>query len=220
MLWLSGLMGLLAVCAFTTLWFLPFRKNAKDDTPEDGSVALADALMGPNDEAAGGDDPVLQSTGSDDEAALETTAELPSVVARATCEAPDETILAEADAVGGCETTAFDPSDSDAFGDAGDDALHVTAVDTDVNIADWFSNDAGTPDFDGFDPQEDDLIVVWDDTDGDVPQVAVVHNDADPSLARVVLGDTLLAQFRTKSDAVYDQVPLVPLSKARALGWA
>jgi hypothetical protein len=90
----------------------------------------------------------------------------------------------------------------------------------DPSIGDWFASDETAPEFRDFDPAEDDLVVVWDDSLGPKPTVQIRHCNDDPALGQIVMDDVIVAQFRTKPDATYDHVPLIPFSAARTLGWA
>ena len=84
---------------------------------------------------------------------------------------------------------------------------------------DWFVSD-GTQDFADFDPEQDDLVVVWDDSDGAEPHVQVRRSEDDPELGHILMDDVIVAQFRTRAEVDHYQVALVPFSRARHLGWA
>lgn len=251
MLWLAGLMGLLAVGAFSLLWFLPMGSTKADPQTEDEDEIETSLEVGGADIAAGTkdsfDDAYARMAMADDGGPLAGDEVAPPAGEAGT---PDRDgmvfALAEWDDTADDEAAVDEMADEDAVFD------HAEAQDViadgrdgawdgdpdeewdhdldDVAVADeqmaeeldedWFAAGAGLADFEDFDPQEDDLVVVWDDSTGLVPHVQVVRNDADPALARVILGDTILAEFRTRADAVCDQVSLVPLSTARSLGWA
>ncbi len=215
MLWLAALMGLLAACAFSFLFYIAFRRPRTEDVFEE--ERMQDAM-------------------SDDSARPEenATAELPTVpaadVVADTWSGGDTDIAA--DEYEASDTAAFDlPARDERDRDEEDAAtMHaalavISATAPDLSAAvegedDWFATGEGTPVFDDFDPQEDDLVVVWDDTSGAEPSIQVRLSEDDATVTHVLMGDVIVAQVRTKADLVHDHVSLMPLSLARTLGWA
>lgn len=176
MLWLAALMGLLAACAFSFLFFLAFRRPRKDAVgTEDSAPAV------------------------EDNAALFVTDRSPDTASVGDLDGgPDPMVLRD-----------------DATSEE-DEAIDTNAP----GPSDWFAISDSTPEFDDFDPREDDLVVVWDDATGPEPRVQVRRSEDDPALSHVLMGDVIVAQFRTRANVDYQHVSLMPVSMARTLGWA
>lgn len=71
-----------------------------------------------------------------------------------------------------------------------------------------------------FDPQNDDLVLVWDDSRGACPKVTVSPNARNPSIAEVSLGDKLVARVASDAKIVTHRLSVMPRSRAARLGWA
>lgn len=76
-----------------------------------------------------------------------------------------------------------------------------------------------TTTIDDFDPDQDTLLFVWDDSEGAdaAPEVAIETDPDDPSRLQVLLGDALIAKVSGKVSLAQADVALMPLSSAQAL---
>lgn len=70
-----------------------------------------------------------------------------------------------------------------------------------------------------FDPETDDLVVVWDDSAGDEPDVRLAHNDDDPDHLELWAGTDLVARAPIGTGLTAERVALIPLSAAQDAGW-
>lgn len=223
MLWLAAVMGLLAACAFSFLIYVAVRRARTTEPWED--EAAFDAVL--TSDTAGADEhsgaalvsvpvkePFIEAATDDDF----DTAAVEDVIPQAT------------------DLSVFSGDDLQGADAEDTDAAAMSAVLSALNAAepdnvpspnaspevedDWFFTDGGMPRFDNFDPEEDDLVVVWDDADGTEPSVQVKLSDEDPAVSHILLGDMIVAQVRTRDNLSHDTVSLMPFSLARNLGWA
>lgn len=70
-----------------------------------------------------------------------------------------------------------------------------------------------------FDPQADDLVVVWDDRIGEAPDVRLAPSDTAPDLLELTIDDLVIARVPAASGLTVDHVALLPQTTAQALGW-
>lgn len=70
-----------------------------------------------------------------------------------------------------------------------------------------------------FDPETDDLVVVWDDSAGGEPDVRLAHNDDDPDYLELWAGTDLVARAPIGTGLTAERVALIPLSAALDAGW-
>lgn len=72
-----------------------------------------------------------------------------------------------------------------------------------------------------FEPEDDALIVVWDDSvEETAPQVEVLKDPARAGQMQVRMGSTVVAQVSGSAPVSVAALTTLPLSKARALGFA
>lgn len=269
MLWLAGLMGLLAACAFTFLWYMAFRRlrqryfasasaesDAEADDAEQSDVALAESSEDAHDTEF---DTAVEPDTNDD-AFLD-----PMILSEDYASAEEEEFDVHAfhtsawDAFDEVDEGTGERGDVEAVDEVSDPVLAIVSSEvaisetdeetdesmpglTDVaaRVAETGDNDRSAPvnaetaadeddwiaaatapeQFDEFDPQSDEFVVVWDDAAGQEPIVQVRRCDGDPALSDILLDDVVVARFRSKADVDADQLTLVPLSTARAIGWA
>ncbi|MBM1308953.1 hypothetical protein JQT66_02085 [Sulfitobacter mediterraneus] len=93
--------------------------------------------------------------------------------------------------------------------------------DTAANAADWIAQDQ-TVQIHDFESAEDALVLVWDDSDANVPEPQV-HMQEDPEETgqlQVWMGDRVIAQVGGPAPLAEADLALIPLSVARDLGFA
>jgi len=71
-----------------------------------------------------------------------------------------------------------------------------------------------------YDPKNDDLVLVWDDSRGACPKVTVSPNARNPRIAEVSLDDRLVARVASDAKIVTHRLSVMPRSRAARLGWA
>ena len=73
-----------------------------------------------------------------------------------------------------------------------------------------------------FEPRDDALICIWDDSDdsGAAPPVQIERDPARPDMLRVRLGNRVVAQVRGQGALAAADLSVMPLSSALALGFA
>ncbi len=71
-----------------------------------------------------------------------------------------------------------------------------------------------------YDPQNEDLLVVWDDRRRARPKVTVLPDTTNPSIAAVSLDNKLVARVATDWQIVAQRVCMMPRSRAARFGWA
>ena len=215
MLWIAGLMAVLAVGLLSLLRFIPLEARAQDEdvgaaTESDGPDEFDRLKLREGPEA--GEEPEAQAPDeapSTDAVTAEDAAQEPPIEPDATPDIQPGTV---ADPVMRAEDEKGEGMDEDTPGDEsrGRDA---------ADASDWIAS-ATEQDLAAYDPDEDDLVLVWDDSSGPEPGIHLARDDADPALTNVVMGDVIVAQVRTKDDRLPDHISIVPLSTAQSLGWA
>lgn len=70
-----------------------------------------------------------------------------------------------------------------------------------------------------FDPSSEDLVLVWDDTTGDEPDVTLFQNPDNPELMEIRIGESVMAQVPADTNLTSDNIATIPLSAAQAIGW-
>lgn len=121
--------------------------------------------------------------------------------------------------------------DSDARdflnGGGGDDTI-LTGQDDIVNggdgadqiiMGDWI-NEGHAAKIDGFEPVDDTLLFVWDDTDpeNEEPDVSVVADPENDGCLQVLMGDVVVANVEGTEPLSTADISLIPLSSAFASG--
>ena len=89
------------------------------------------------------------------------------------------------------------------------------------DAADWIAQDQ-TLQIHDFEPAEDALVLVWDDSDANLPEPQV-HIQEDPEQTgqlQVWMGDRVMAQIGGPAPLDEADLALIPLSLARDLGFA
>ncbi|WP_146173124.1 hypothetical protein [Sulfitobacter mediterraneus] len=90
-----------------------------------------------------------------------------------------------------------------------------------ANAADWIAQDQ-TAQIHDFEPAEDALVFVWDDSDASVPepQVHIQEDPEETGQLQVRMGDRVMAQIGGPAPLAEADLALIPLSVARDLGFA
>ena len=70
-----------------------------------------------------------------------------------------------------------------------------------------------------FDAADDDLLLVWDDSAGEEPDLRLAASETDPEILELLIGDVVMARVPAASGLTTDHVALLPQSAAQALGW-
>ncbi|THH36662.1 hypothetical protein E4Z66_06845 [Aliishimia ponticola] len=243
MLWLAGLLGLMAVGAFALFDFsTPNESDEMEDLPDiaegleliDGTP-VAEASSDTADAEADDQAPPSKSTSENDVDSPPLSLETFAIASDKREDGLDSSNFDGPDYDG----TDEDPLDveilvGEMLGDPTVDdgmtlaeelaaAAKLLAVSEDAPEADgsetdawdqWFGED---PDLSGFDPDTDELFVIWDDTSGDVPDLTIVPG-ADATQIR--LGDAMIGKIEAGLHITADNIALMPLSTAQGLGWA
>jgi len=170
MLWLTGLLGIVAVGAVS------FLDLSGDDANED--------------EAETGFDDFIDENGFGDlSATLQALNALPAEVG-----APDE---GDFDAMTQAYNKQFETEEFAAQLES-EIAMHETASETSDMASDWFAEGA-QGDLISFDAGNEDLVLVWDDSAGEEPDVTLSLNDENPDLLDIRIGDSVMAQVQSLS---------------------
>ena len=101
----------------------------------------------------------------------------------------------------------------------GDDIVTAGDGADQIILGDWIADTHPAEVLD-YDPREDSLVLVWDDTDGETnaPDPTLTDHPTDSDRTLIFLGDSLIGNI--KSEVAFDlgDVTLVPLSAAGAIG--
>ncbi|WP_282047956.1 hypothetical protein [Sulfitobacter mediterraneus] len=92
---------------------------------------------------------------------------------------------------------------------------------TAANAADWIAQDQ-TAQIHDFEPAEDALVFVWDDSDASVPepQVHIQEDPEETGQLQVRMGDRVMAQIGGPAPLAEADLALIPLSVVRDKGFA
>lgn len=72
----------------------------------------------------------------------------------------------------------------------------------------------------GFDHDDENLLLIWDDSAGKEPQVALKNDYSDPKTAHVLMDGVIVAHVRNGTTLTMSDIALLPLSAAATSGLA
>lgn len=88
----------------------------------------------------------------------------------------------------------------------------------DLQASAWLDQTDPT-DLEGYDVAEDDLLVVWDDSVDEEPDVTLSASEDAPDMLDITIGENVVAQLPADSGVTPDNIVVVPLSAAHDIGW-
>lgn len=200
MLWLAGLIGLMAVGAF---FFLDFGTDDTEVYAEEPGISgalervMSQKLVPEDDEDIDlVEDEALDVVLKDSDGVWADPLEEFALSNLADVDEFEELAIAEA-----------------SEGDEGDDHSTADQLDSDPEFP---------PDIDvmDFDVRTERLLVVWDDSLGTAPEIDMVENIDNPNMVDILAGGEIIAQVPTETGVTVADISIAPLSTAQSLGWA